>query len=110
MPRRATLLLLALVAGACQSQGAERPMATIDGAVDIEGSAAAVSDSPDGAAVAAVLEDDEMLDRENAASYRQRRHSMAHYAECLAQADGLPEPASERIVEACGRLEDAPRR
>ncbi|HYR12548.1 MAG TPA: hypothetical protein VEQ60_32465 [Longimicrobium sp.] len=41
--------------------------------------------------------------------WKMNQRNMAPYADCMAQATSVPEPARARLVAACGNLPDAPR-
>jgi hypothetical protein len=41
--------------------------------------------------------------------WKMNQRNMAPYADCMAQARSVPEPARARLVAACGNLPDAPK-
>ena len=108
-PHSAVLIGLALAG--CGG-GGEVPGATEDAAPaarqPVEHPAEAETEPLDSAAVASALAEDEALDAENRATYEARLRSMAGYAECMAQARGLPPETSARIQAACEGRRESP--
>jgi hypothetical protein len=105
-------LALALALAACGESESEAPEAAAEvtpatapapaeGAVDAPG-------AMDSAAPAPALDDDDLLEAENRASYERRRRSMASYEDCIRQARGLPAETRARIEEACEARREAP--